>query len=388
MEWVAKALQEIEKKGLKRSLREIEGVQDRVVMLKGVPALVFCSNNYLGLANHPKLIEAGKKALEKYGVGSGASRLISGNMKLHEELESSIAQFKRTEAALLFNSGYHANIGLLTTLTGPSDQIFSDELNHASLIDGCRLSRAQVSVYKHQDVDHLKNLLQKNDSTGRKFIVTDGVFSMDGDVAPLPELVELGRRYEATVVVDDAHGTGVMGETGRGTVEHFGIDPGEVIQMATLGKALGVFGAFIACTKSLRELLMNTARSFIFTTSLPPVVCAMAMEAIKILSEESQPLQNLRQNIKKFSEGLSRLGWVTQNRAPIFPLLIGDPNPTMALCETLLTQGIYAQGIRPPTVPEGTSRLRFTLMATHTEEDLDAALNALASTLSWQQHRP
>jgi glycine C-acetyltransferase/8-amino-7-oxononanoate synthase len=384
MEWVEKALQEIEKKGLQRSLREIEGVQDRIVMLKGVPTLVFCSNNYLGLANHPKLIEAGKKALEKYGAGSGASRLISGNMRLHEELESTLAQFKRTEAALLFNSGYHANIGLLTTLAGLEDQIFSDELNHASLIDGCRLSHAKVSIYKHRDIHHLESLLQENDKFRRRFIVTDGVFSMDGDIAPLPELVELGHRYEATVVVDDAHGTGVMGETGRGTVEHFRIDPSEVIQMATLGKALGVFGAFVVCTKTLRELLINKARSFIFTTSLPPVVCAMATEAIKIFSEEPQHLQNLRQNIKKFSEGFSRMGWVTQNRTPIFPLLIGDPNQTMALCETFLAQGIYAQGIRPPTVPEGTSRLRFTLMASHKQEDLNTALDVLAQTLSCQ----
>lgn len=387
MDWIDQTLQQMEERGLRRSLRQLRGGQARKVELHGREVLLFCSNNYLGLANHPRLVRAGQRALEEYGSGSGASRLISGNMELHEALESEAARFKQTEATLLFNSGYHANIGLLTALTDRDDQIFSDELNHASLIDGCRLSRARTFIYQHRDPDHLEDLLQKEQGSGRRFIVTDGLFSMDGDIAPLPDLIELGRRYNATVILDDAHGTGVLGATGRGTVEHFGVDRHELIEMATFGKAFGVFGAFVSCTKTLRELLINKARSFIYTTALPPALCAMAIEAIRIVSEEPEHLQKLQHNIEYFRHRLSSsiprdCLATTTPRTPIFPILIGDADQTMEICETLLHHGIYAQGIRPPTVPPGRSRLRWTLMASHTREDLDTALKALSMTLN------
>ncbi len=377
MDFIEEELKEIKGKGLYRSLRLIEGEQGPEVSLEGKRVVMLCSNNYLGLANHPRLKEAAIEAVKKYGIGSGASRLISGNMELHEELERKIAGFKYTEAALAFSSGYFCNIGVIDCLMGKGDLILSDEFNHASIVDGCRLSRAQVRIYPHKDLNVLEEELKRLKGYRRKLIVTDGVFSMDGDLAPLPEIVELANKYEAMTMVDEAHATGVMGEGGRGCVEYFGLEGKIDIQMGTLGKALGCSGAYVAGERELIDYLINRARSFIFTTALPPPVCAAAIAAIDIVTQDHQLRNRLWENTKFFREGLSQTELpVGKSETPIIPIVIGESSTTMRMCEILLQRGIYAQGIRPPTVPEGSSRIRTTVMATHNREHLNRALDA------------
>ncbi len=374
MQLIRQELEAIKENGLYRSLRLVEGSQDATVRLNGREVIMLCSNNYLGLANHPRLVAAAHEALEQVGLGSGASRLISGNMEYHEELEQKIAHFKDTEAALVFNSGYHANLGVIQALAGKEDTVFSDELNHASIIDGCRLSGAYIKVYRHKDVAHLETLL-KEDSGRRKLIVTDGVFSMDGDIAPLPQIVEVARKWGAMVMVDEAHATGVLGPYGRGVVELFGLAGKVDIQMGTLGKALGVFGAYIAGKKELIDYLINRARSFIFTTSMPPALCAAAVAALELVETEPQRREQLWANTRFLKSGLDPLGFDTYiTETPIIPIMIGSPLLTMEFCYRLLRAGIYVQGIRPPTVPPKTCRLRATLMATHSREQLNYVL--------------
>jgi 8-amino-7-oxononanoate synthase len=370
-------IKDLKRKGLYRELRTIEGEQDSSVVIDGKRVLMFSSNNYLGLANHPDLKKASIDAALRYGTGSGASRLISGNMEIHQVLEKELALFKGTERALLFSSGYHANLGVISALAGEGDLILSDELNHASIIDGCRLSRAEVKVYKHANLNSLEGMLKGSSRFRRRLIITDSVFSMEGDLAPLPDIVDLGEKYSALVMVDDAHGTGVLGEKGKGAIEHFGLRGRVEIQMGTLGKALGSFGAYIAGSEDLIDYLVNKARSLLYTTALPASICGAALAALKILGEGPHLISQLRNNTTYFRKGLRDLGYlIPEGETPIIPLVFRDPSVTMETAQTLLDEGVYVQGIRPPTVPEGTSRLRITLMATHTKEQLDFSLRA------------
>jgi len=376
-DFIEAELEELKRQGLYRRLRRVEGEQGPTLNLDGQEVLNFSSNNYLGLANHPALRAAGKEAIERYGCGSGASRLISGNMTLHEKLEAKIAALKGTEAALVFNSGYQANIGVLSALAGEGDVILSDALNHASIIDGCRLSRATVVVYPHCDLGILEDGLKNAPARIRKLIVTETLFSMDGDEAPLAEIVNLAERYGAMVMVDEAHATGVFGPNGAGVVAKLGLGNRVPVQMGTLGKALGAFGAYVAGSSELRELLINRSRSFIFTTSLPPAVMAMAIAAIDLVYKEPQRRLALWHNCRALRDGLKKLGFsLGESQSQIQPLVIGDAQKCMDFSERLLQKGVFAQGIRPPTVPPGTSRLRITLMATHTHENLHRALKA------------
>lgn len=370
-------LARVRENGLYRVLRPIDGAQDAVVSLDGHDVLLFSSNNYLGLANHPVLKRAATEAIERFGCGSGASRLISGSMAVHHELEARLAALKKTEAALVFPTGYHANVGVLSALMGPGDTILSDGLNHASIIDGCRLSRAEVRVYPHGDPHALDALLAACPPSGRRLIVTDTVFSMDGDLAPLAELVELAQRYDAWLMVDEAHATGVFGPHGGGLVEQAGLVDRVDIHMGTLGKALGGIGAYVAGSRELIDWLVNRARSFIYTTGMPPAAAASALAALDLVEREPERRQRLWDNTRFLSDGLRGLGYrIGDSRSQILPVIIGDARQTMALAEATLRRGVFAHGIRPPTVPEGTSRIRVTPMATHTRTQLKRTLDA------------
>jgi predicted pyridoxal phosphate-dependent acyltransferase len=373
-------LESLRERNLYRHLRTVQGEQDPWVELDGRRVLNLCSNNYLGLASHPRLKEAAAQAAYTYGCGSGASRLICGTMALHETLEHRIAKFKGADAALVYNSGYMANLGVIPPLVGKQDVVFSDELNHASVIDGCRLSRAMVRVFPHGDVDALERQLRElvaDGKEGRRLIVVDGVFSMDGDIAPLPGIVEVARRYEAMLMVDEAHATGVLGPGGRGTVAHFGLEGHVPIVMGTLSKALGCLGAYVVGSQELREYLINTSRSFIFTTALPPPVLASAIAALDILEEQPSLVTTLQRNADYLRQGLEKLGYDTlTSQTQIMPVVIGDAARTCEMSGLLLQEGVLATAIRPPTVPEGTSRIRVSVIATHTWDDLDFALAA------------
>ncbi|HXV47877.1 MAG TPA: 8-amino-7-oxononanoate synthase [Candidatus Binatia bacterium] len=370
-------LKKLKDAGLYRRMRLVDGDQDVTLIVDGIEVINFSSNNYLGIANHPELAAAAKAAIDRYGCGSGASRLITGNMTLHEELESKLAEFKVTEAALVFNSGFQANTGVLSTLVGVGDVIFSDALNHASIIDGCRLARASTQIYRHCDLDQLELQLREAPGGARKLIVTETIFSMDGDEAPLAAIVELAEKYDAMVMVDEAHATGICGANGAGVVAKLGLGERVLVQMGTLGKALGGFGAYVAGSSALRDLLINRCRSFIFTTALPPAIMAMAMAAIDLVQREPERREALWRNCRALKEGLNSVGFfLGESQSPILPLIIGDADKCMRYCERLLEKGIFAQGIRPPTVPPGTSRLRITLMATHTRTHIDRAIEA------------
>lgn len=368
-------LEQKEKQHLLRNLVRLTTAQGPRATVDGKPVVLLCSNNYLGLAEHPALTKAACDALGRYGFGSGASRLISGNTELHENLERRIAAFKGAESAILFNSGYAANTGVIPAVAGEEDLVLSDRLNHASIIDGCRLSRARTEVFRHRDMDHLESLLRSNTTARRRLIVTDGVFSMDGDIAPLPDLVRLAERYDAILMVDDAHATGVLGKQGRGTAEHFGLEGRVQIQMGTLGKALGSFGAYVAGSRDMVRYLMNTCRSYQFSTSLPPAVCAASIASLDVLEAEPWRREKLLKNRNRLAHGLASLGISTAPSAtPIFPLLIGSSDQALQASQKALAQGIFATAIRPPTVPDGSARIRATVMATHSEEDIDQAV--------------
>lgn len=371
----AKKIEGLKSEGLYRFLKTVDSDQGPEISCQGKKYLNFSSNNYLGLANHPQLTDASIKATKEFGTSSGASRLITGSMTLTQELEAAIAKFKGSEAALVFNSGYHANLGIISALMGEGDTIFSDEWNHASLIDGCRLSKAPTQVYRHGDSEHLESLLKKSTSI-RKLITTDSVFSMDGDLCPLPQIMKLAERYDAWVLVDEAHATGVFGKQGRGVVEHFGVDPQNprLIQMGTFGKALGSFGAYVCGPRAMIDYLINRARTFIYTTALPPSVMAASLAAIKLIEEDFSLKEKLWENVEYFKRGLDALAV-----SPIIPIIIGDAQRTIDISNQLFESGIWATGIRPPTVPNGTSRIRFTIMATHTREQLDKCLTAIAN---------
>jgi len=374
-------LDNLRREGLHRKMHHLQGAQSGRVILDGRQSLLLCSNNYLGLADHPTLKEAASRAIERYGTGSGASRLVSGNMEPHEALESRIAAFKGTEAAIVFNSGYAANTGVLSALTGREDTIFSDRLNHASIVDGALLSRARFVRYPHNDIAALRRLLSESADSGLRLIVTDGVFSMDGDLAKLKELVALKKEFAALLMVDDAHGTGILGENGRGSAEQFGVMADIDIHMGTFGKALGSFGAYVASSREIVDFLVNRARSFIFSTSLPPAVPAASLAALDLVeSAEGVRLRGkLAANTAFFRSALQRSGFSTMgSETQIIPLLVGETGPTMEFSRLLLEEGIFVQGIRPPTVPAGKCRLRCTVMATHMEEELAWAVDRIA----------
>jgi glycine C-acetyltransferase len=375
-------LEELRMEGLYRQMRLVVGAQENRAILEGRETILLCSNNYLGLANHPLLKEAAIRAVERYGAGSGASRLVSGTMELHEALEDRIAAFKGTEAALVFNSGYAANTGIISAIAGRGDVIFSDRLNHASIVDGALLSRAKLVRYPHNDMATLRQLLSEAGTSGRKLIVTDGVFSMDGDLAPLRELVALKGEFNALLMVDDAHATGVLGSTGRGSAEQCGIMEGIDIHMGTLGKALGSFGAYAAASREIIDYLTNKARSFIFSTSLPPAILAAGIAALDIVDshEGFERRRKLADNTASFRNALRDAGFDTMgSETQIVPVFVGGTIKVMEFSQLLLDRGVFVQGIRPPTVPANSCRLRCTLMATHEESDLAQAVTALKS---------
>src|SRR3954454_7666343 len=378
---VAKRIEELRRAGLERKLRLIEGPQGPRVLMGGTEVMLLCSNNYLGLADHPRVRRAAAEAAERFGAGAGASRLISGNMTLHKRLEESLADFAGAEAALLFGSGYLANIGVITALAQEGDVVFSDELNHASIVDGCRLARADTFVYRPRGIEHLAWGLEQADGRG-SLIVTDSVFSMDGDVAPLEEIVELGARYDARVMVDEAHAVGCVGPGGRGAVADAGLE-GEVdLLVVSLGKALGSYGAYVCCDRQMAKFLVNRARTLIFSTALPPPAAAAAMAALEILREQPERVDKLSRNAAALREALGARGVECgESETQIVPLVVGDAGEAMAACERALAQGVFAQAIRPPTVPDGTSRLRLAVMASHTRSELRRAASVLADAL-------
>ncbi|HEV3095424.1 MAG TPA: 8-amino-7-oxononanoate synthase [Solirubrobacteraceae bacterium] len=391
MSEIAERLAELESLGLSRRLRTVSGPQGPHVTLDGEPVLLLCSNNYLGLADHPRVREAAERAAAELGAGAGASRLVSGTMEIHGLLERALADFEQTEACVLFGSGYLANLGTIGALAGPGDTIISDEFNHASIIDGCRASRAEVVVYRHLDCEHLQSCLRrdaddsaKDRHTGRsrrRLVVTDSVFSMDGDVAPLSEIVRLAHEYDARVLVDEAHATGALGQDGRGAVSQAGLQGQVDVVIGTLSKALGSYGAYACASEEMVSYLVNTARSLIFSTAPPPPSVAAALAALELLREQPELVARLRGAARALRNGLADEGFaVRRSGTHIVPLVVGDPRDTVRLCGAALERGVFAQAIRPPTVPAGGSRLRLAAMATHEPEELRVAAHTLAQT--------
>ncbi len=376
-------LSRLKAKGLYRTIRQVDSDHGRIIRISGRMMINFGSNNYLGLAEDPRLKKAAIKAIEDYGWGSGASRLMSGTNRLHEELEERIAAFKGTESAILFNSGYTANVGVLPVIAGANTTIISDALNHASLIDGIRLSKAALRVFRHTDMNHLEELL--SGSAGENLIVTDSVFSMDGDMAPLESIVEIASRHNALLYVDDAHGTGLSVNLSRNSYKKtlMGKTEGKhFIVMGTLSKSLGSIGAFVAGCKPLVEYLRNITRSFIYTTSLPPAACAASIAAIKIIEKDGDTLrQTLFENCRYLSNGLKKLGITANIATPIFPIITGRVGETLQVSTRLEHFGIFAPAVRPPTVAADACRIRISLTAAHSHEDIDLLLAALYDVL-------
>lgn len=377
--WADEELATLWTRGLLRHLEPLASPQGPCVEVGGKWFVNFSSNDYLSLANAPTVVAAAKAALDQFGVGSGASRLVVGDTESHRSLEKRLAGFLRSETALVFNGGYAANVGALSALCGPDDVIFSDALNHASIIDGCRLSRAQVCVYPHRDMGQLEALLASTPGR-RRLVVTESVFSMDGNQAPLAELVEICGEHGAALMVDEAHAIGVLGPRGAGLCEELGLSDRVDLRVGTLGKSLGSFGAFVATSRPVRDLLIHHARSFVFSTALPASVCAAAEAAIELVEERALRAQ-LRWNMRRFAEGLQRLGLRASAESPIFPIVLGTPERAVEAAKGLRDRGILAKAIRPPTVPPGTSRLRLTVTAGHDDEHLASALRALEEVL-------
>ena len=382
MTGIEDSLEEAREAGLLRRMREVQTATGPHIRVDGRDVLLLCSNDYLGLAGDPRVRRAAAEAAEAWGAGSGASRLVSGNLSPHVDLEAQLAAFKGTESALLFGSGFLANMGVVAALAPKGSVVFSDQLNHASLVDGCRLAGAETVIYPHADMDALAAALANADGRPAT-IVTDSVFSMDGDLAPLTEIVELAERHGARVIVDEAHATGTIGPGGRGLIAELGLEGRIDVAVGTLSKALGSYGAYACCSETMAQFLVNRARPLIYSTALPPTAVAAAAESLRILAEEHPgPVETLRSRARCLRGALSANGFdVDVSDMPIVPLVIGDPELTMEVCETALADGVFAQAIRPPTVPEGTSRLRLTVMATHTEEDLVDAAGKLAAAV-------
>ncbi len=370
---------DLDRQGLRRRAREVDGPQGPRLMVDGREALCLSSNNYLGLAGHPEIAAAFTQAAAEDGIGAGASRLISGSMRAHREAEQALAAFVGLPAAALFSTGYACNVGTLQALATPNDVIFSDGLNHASLIDGARLSRARIVVYHHADpADLERKLRRERGAFGMALIVTESCFSMDGDAAPLIELAALARAHDAGLVVDDAHALGVYGPQGRGLCAALGVVPD--VLLGTLSKAFGVQGGFVAAASPVVDLIRNRARSYIFSTAPPPALARAALAATRVVAAADGPRAQLMRHAKQLRRGLGDLGYtVLPGDGPIIPVIVGDPAPTMALSRGLLERGVFAHGIRPPTVPLGTGRLRVVPMATHTQLDMETALTAFAA---------
>jgi glycine C-acetyltransferase len=365
--------------GTFQRLRQLESACEPVCRFDGREVINLASNNYLGLANHPELVEASIEAARRFGAGSGAVRTISGTMTLHVELENRIAAFKNVEACVVFQSGFAANSGTVAAVLGPDDHVISDELNHASIIDGCRLSKAKIHVFKHRDASAAEEKLRALEGTsGRKLLITDGVFSMDGDIGPLPELVALAERYGAIMMVDDAHSSGVLGRNGRGTIDHFGLHGRVDIQVGTLSKAIGVLGGYVCGSRDLIDYLYHRARPFLFSTSHPPAVAAACLAAFDILEKEPERIEQLWSNTRRFQSSLREAGLSTGNsETPITPILVGDAAKAFEFSRRLFDAGILATGIGFPTVPEGKARIRTIVTATHTEAQLDRATETI-----------
>jgi glycine C-acetyltransferase len=375
-------LGDIHDRGTYRRMRRLEGMQGPRTIVDGREVLLFAGSNYLDLAGHPEVVEAAARGARQWGAAAGGSRLISGNLAIHEALEEELAEFFGTEAALVFNTGYMANVGVIPALVGPGDVLVSDELNHASIIDGARLARSQVAVFKHGDIESFSEVLRRLRADGtsakRILVAIDGVYSMDGDVAPVAEIVKLAHDAEAMVLLDDAHGTGVLGRRGRGTAEAAAVLSEVDILMGTLGKSVGSFGAFIAGSQKLRDLLVNTARSFIFSCALAPSQVEASRTSLRLIDEEPWRRQRLRENCDRLRDRLAKAGISTApSTTHILPVVLGDNERTMAVCERLLERGYYAQGIRHPSVPLGSARLRITPMASHEESEIDGLADAI-----------
>ena len=385
--YLDEALADLRAKSLYRPLRVLDGRQMPHAVMDGRPVISLSSNNYLGLATHPHLVEAALAAVRDFGVGSGAVRTIAGTMTLHEELERRLAAFKHTEAVLTFQSGFTANSGVIPTITGERDLIVSDELNHASIIDGVRLSKASRAVYPHKDVDGLEKVLREARAKGGPagpyehiLVITDGVFSMDGDIAPMPGICDVSERFEAAVMIDDAHASGVLGRNGRGTVDHFDLHGRVDIQVGTLSKAVGVLGGYVAGTQALRDYLIQRSRPFLFSTSHPPAVVAACLAAIDVLEGEPERIERLWDNTRFFKAGLTNLGYDTGIReTPITPVIVGDSERAGALSARLLELGVFAQAVVYPTVAIDRARIRTIVSSEHTRDDLQACLDAFAT---------
>ncbi|MEN6520190.1 MAG: glycine C-acetyltransferase [Armatimonadota bacterium] len=377
MDFIDGILNSLKERGAYRELRVLEGEQLPTSIFDGKTVINLSSNNYLGLTTHPKMREAAIKAIKDLGVGSASVRTIAGTMEIHQELERKLADFKHTEASLVFQSGFAANQGVIGSVLEEGDLVISDELNHASIIDGIRLTKAARKVYAHSDMDSLKDVLENSKDIKKKLIVTDGVFSMDGDIAPLPQIVELAEEYEAIVMVDDAHSSGVLGRNGRGSIDHFDLNGRVDIQVGTLSKAIGAMGGYVAGSQRLRDLMIHRGRALLFSTSHPPSVVASCIAAIDVLLNEPERIEKLWDNARYFKAGLNNLGFDTgHSQTPITPVIVGKGALAMKLSDRLFDEGVFAQGIGYPTVPEAKSRVRTIVTATHTKEELDKALEA------------
>ena len=379
LQYLSDELQKLRAQKLYQKLRILETAQRPVARFDGREVINLSSNNYLGLTTHPKLKQKALEAIEKYGVGSGAVRTIAGTMTLHMALEEKIAQFKQVEASVVFQSGFTANAGTVQAILAREDVIISDELNHASIIDACRLSRAEIKVFPHKDVEACEKILQElQNRPGRKLLITDGVFSMDGDIAPLPALVELAEKCGCIMMIDDAHASGVLGRHGRGTVDHYGLHGRVDIQVGTLSKAIGALGGYVCSTRDTIEFLYHRARPFLFSTSHPPSVAATCIAAFEVLEEEPERIEKLWSNTRFFKAGLKKLGFNTgMSETPITPVIVGDAALAHEFSRELFAAGVFAQGIGFPTVPLGKARIRTIVTATHTETELSQALEIL-----------
>lgn len=384
LSYLTEQLNQLKQKGTYFRLRVLDDEQAPVCTFDGKKVINLASNNYLGLTTHPRLREAALEATRKYGVGSGAVRTIAGTMKIHMELEEKIARFKNVEASVVFQSGFTANAGTVSAVLGKEDFIISDELNHASIIDGARLSRATIKVFRHKDVAHAEELLKEvAGQPGHKLLITDGVFSMDGDVAPLPALCDLAEKYGAIMMVDDAHASGVLGRNGRGTIDHFHVHGRVDIQVGTLSKAIGALGGYVCGSRDLIDFLYHRARPFLFSTSHPPSVAASCMAAFDVLEQEPERIEKLWENTRYWKKELGRLGYniggvnTPASETPITPIIIGEGKLTMEFSRELFKEGVMGTGIAFPTVPEGKARVRTIVTATHTREELDRALEVL-----------
>lgn len=382
MEWLQSYLLAVRQKNLYRQTIAYEPVDATHIRLDGKICLMLAANNYLGLTHHPRVRQAAMEAIARYGTGSGGARLTTGTHPCYSSLEARLAAFKGTEAALVFNTGYMANIGTISALTGRNDVIFSDELNHASIIDGCRLSKARTVIFRHSNLEHLEQCLAETACSGQRLIVVDGVFSMDGDIAPLQEIVKLAKTYQALTMVDDAHATGILGQ-GRGTAAHFGLEGQIDIQLGTLSKALAAEGGYVAGSRQLIEYLVNAARSFIFSTALAPATVAAALAALEVIASQPGLMEKLSQNSRFMRSRLSAAGLqVTDGITPIIPVIVGNAGIAIKLAEEMRQAGLIMTAIRPPTVPKGQSRLRITVSAAHNQDELSLAMDKMIAAVN------